>query len=37
MTIERTIIGKIDGDGMVRARLITNQYDYDLIWQKVRK
>lgn len=37
MTIERAITGKIDGDGMVRARLITNQCNYDLIWRKVSK
>jgi hypothetical protein len=37
MTIERAITGKIDSDGMVHAQLITNNCNYDLVWQKVPK
>ena len=37
MTIERAITGKIDEGGMVRARLITNQCNYDLTWRRLSK
>jgi hypothetical protein len=31
------VTGQIDGDGTVRASLITNQCNFDLIWRKVPK
>ena len=37
MTIERAITGKIDSDGTVHAHLITNNSNYDLMWQKASK
>ena len=37
MTIERAITGKIDSDGTVHAHLITNNCNYDLMWQKASK
>ena len=37
MTIERAITGKIDSDGTIHAQLITDNCNYDLMWQKASK